>query len=137
MPVQMELRRIIISDINDKQLIVLREVDGDRSFTIVIGSYEANSIERRIKKVFASRPLTHDLVVNAIENMGGEIQDILINDLQDQTYFARLRVQRHGELVEIDCRPSDAIAIAVTADVPIFVAEAVLNELENDPPYLL
>ncbi|HEY1380483.1 MAG TPA: bifunctional nuclease family protein [Gemmataceae bacterium] len=129
MPVQMELKRIIISEIHEQQVITLKEVDGDRSFPIVIGIFEATSIDRRVKGITNPRPLTHDLVANAIESMGGELQDVYINDLREHTYFAKLRVRQEGELVEIDCRPSDAIALAVTARVPIYVAEDVLGEV--------
>jgi bifunctional DNase/RNase len=128
----MELRRIIISEIDDHQVIVLKEVDGDRSFPIVIGLFEAHSIDRRVKGLPSPRPLTHDLVVAAVEQMGGEIQDIVISDLKEHTYFAKLRVRQAGEMVEIDCRPSDAIALAVTAKVAIFVNEEVLGEALDD-----
>jgi uncharacterized protein len=124
----MELRRIIISEVEDSQYIVLREAEGDRQFPIVIGLFEAHSINRRVKGESSPRPLTHDLIVGAIESLGGEIQDILINELRDHTYYARLRVRRDGELLEIDCRPSDAIAVAVTAQVPIYVNEEVLGD---------
>jgi bifunctional DNase/RNase len=127
-PVQMELKRIIISEVHEQQIIVLREVDGERSFPIVIGIFEATSIDRRVKNIGPPRPLTHDLIVAAVEQLGGEVQDIVINDLQDHTYYAKLRVRKDGELTEIDCRPSDAIAVAVTAKVPIWVAEDVLAE---------
>jgi uncharacterized protein len=125
----MELRRIIISEIHEQQVITLKEVDGDRSFPIVIGIFEATSIDRRVKGITNPRPLTHDLVANTVESMGGELQDVFINDLREHTYFAKLRVRQEGELVEIDCRPSDAIALAVTAKVPIYVAEDVLGEV--------
>ena len=132
MPVQMELKRIIISEVHEQQIIVLREVDGERSFPIVIGIFEATSIDRRVKNFVPPRPLTHDLIVSVIDQMGGDLQDIVISDLQDHTYFAKLRVRKEGELIEIDCRPSDAIAVAVTAKVPIWVAEDVLAETAAD-----
>lgn len=128
MPVQMELRRIIISEVDDHQVIILKEVDGDRSFPIVIGIFEATSIDRRVKGMQAPRPLTHDLITAVVEQMGGDIQDIVISDLKEHTYFAKLRIRKDGELIEVDCRPSDAIALAVTARVAIFVSEDVLGE---------
>lgn len=128
MPVQMELRRIIISEVDDHQVIILKEVDGDRSFPIVIGIFEATSIDRRVKGMTAPRPLTHDLIAAVVEQMGGEIQDIVISDLRDHTYYARLRIRHEGELIEVDCRPSDAIAVAVTTKCPIYVNEEVLGE---------
>jgi bifunctional DNase/RNase len=128
----MELKRIIISDIHDQQVIMLREVDGDRSFPIVIGIFEAASIDRRVKGIPTPRPLTHDLVANVVEMLGAELQDVLISALVDHTYFAKLRIRKDGELVEVDSRPSDAIAVAVTAKVPVYVNEDVLSELEDE-----
>ena len=128
-PVQMELKRIIISEVHDQQVIMLREVEGDRSFPIVIGIFEATSIDRRVKGMPSPRPLTHDLVASVIENMGGELRDIYISELRDHTYFAKLRIRQNGEMLEVDSRPSDAIALAVTAGVPIYVAEDVLEEV--------
>lgn len=125
----MELKRIIINEVQDQQVIMLREVEGERSFPIVIGIFEATSIDRRVKRMNSPRPLTHDLLVSIIDELGGEIQDIVINELRDHTYYAKLRIRQEGELFEIDCRPSDAIAVAVTASVPIYVAEDVLNEV--------
>jgi hypothetical protein len=125
----MELKRIIINEVHDQQVIQLREVEGERSFPIVIGIFEATSIDRRVKNISSPRPLTHDLVANVIEHLSGELQDVFISELRDHTYFAKLRIRQEGELVEVDCRPSDAIALAVTAKVPIYVAEDVLNEV--------
>src|SRR5437879_6769817 len=117
----MELKRIIISEVHDQQVIMLKEVEGDRSFPIVIGIFEATSIDRRVKKLPSPRPLTHDLVAGVIDQMGGELRDIYISELRDHTYFAKLRIRLNGENVEVDCRPSDAIALAATAHVPIYV----------------
>ena len=131
-PVQMELKRIIISEVIDHQMIWLKEVEGDRLFPIVIGIFEATSIDRRVKKLHSPRPLTHDLIASVVDSLGAELQDIYINELRDHTYFAKLRIRQNGELVEIDSRPSDAIALAVTANVPIYVAEDVLSEASGD-----
>jgi bifunctional DNase/RNase len=131
MPVQMELSRIIISEINDSQVIYLKEVEGDRTFPILIGIFEATSIDRKVKDFDTPRPLTHDLLVNSVESLGGEFQDVMISDLRDHTYFATLRIRYDGELVEVDSRPSDAIAVAVTCDppLPIYVSEDVLQDV--------
>src|SRR4029079_9304232 len=96
-PVQMELRRIIISEVDEHQVIILKEVDGERSFPIVIGIFEATSIDRRVRGLQTPRPLTHDLIASVVEQLGGEIQDIVISDLEEHTYFAKLRVRREGE----------------------------------------
>lgn len=132
MPIQMELRRIIISELDDHQIVILKEVEGDRNFPIVIGIFEATSINRRVKGEPSPRPLTHDLIIAVVEQLGGEIQDIVISDLKEHTYFAKLRVRRDGELTEVDCRPSDAIAVAVASRVPIYVEEGVLGEALED-----
>jgi bifunctional DNase/RNase len=125
----MELKRIIISEVVDQQTVWLKEVDGDRIFPIVIGIFEATSIDRRVKGMPSPRPLTHDLVTSVIDHLGGDLQDIFISELRDHTYFAKLRIRQSGELIEVDSRPSDAIALAVTAKVPIYVAEDVLGEV--------
>ncbi len=131
MSVQMELSRIIISEMHDSQIIVLREVDGERAFPIVIGSGEAYAIDRRLKGVVPQRPLTHDLLADVIESMGGEIQRIEINNLQDHTFFAQIHIRQNGRVVSVDSRPSDAIALGVATNVPIYVAEHVLDAVSQ------
>ncbi len=125
----MELTRIIINETSDSHIIFLKEVDGDRMFPIVIGFFEASSIERRVKNVTTQRPLTHDLLANTIDLLGGDLQDIYINELREHTYFAKLRIRSGGELIEVDSRPSDAIALAVTVDVPIYVADDIIDDV--------
>lgn len=132
MPVQMELSRIFIREMADMQIIELTEVDGDRTFPIVIGLPEAFAIERRLKGIEIPRPQTHDLLASVIEQLGGTLKRIVISDLAEGTFFARLVIEQDGEEVEVDSRPSDAIALGVAEDVPIFVAEHVLNQTEVD-----
>ncbi len=127
--VQMELTRIVINETSDSHIIFLKEVDGERTFPIVIGIFEATSIERRVKNHAAARPLTHDLLANTIDLLGGDLQDIYINELREHTYFAKLRIRHNGDLIEVDSRPSDAIALAVTVDVPIFVADDIIDQV--------
>lgn len=131
MPVLMELSRIIISEINDQQVIYLKETEGNRQFPILIGIFEATSIDRRVKGYPSPRPLTHDLIVSVVEQLGAQLQDVVISELKEHTYYARLRVRQDGELIEIDARPSDAIAVAVTCQppLPIYVNEEVLNDV--------
>ena len=124
----------MIAEISDQQVIWLKEVEGERSFPIVIGLYEATSIDQRVKGIKRPRPMTHDLVLNVIYAMGGEPQDVIITELRDHTYYAKLRIRHQGELVEVDSRPSDAIAIAVTCQppLPIYVNEEVLEMALRD-----
>ncbi|MFG0261927.1 MAG: bifunctional nuclease family protein [Novipirellula sp. JB048] len=135
MPVQMQLARIIISEISDNQVIYLQEVGGERQFPILIGIFEATNIDRRVKEGYQPpRPLTHDLIVGVAEELGAELESVVIRDLQEHTYFAQLRLKKDGEIIEIDARPSDAIAVAVTFDppLPIFVNEDVLAQATSD-----
>lgn len=132
MPVKMQLARIIISELTENQVIYLQEEDGDREFPILIGIFEATNIDRRVKQDYdPPRPLTHDLVVNIAEALGASLDRVVIKDLNQSTYFASLVLKKeNGDEVEIDSRPSDAIAVAVTFDppLPIYVAEEVLEE---------
>ena len=130
MPVRMRLSRIVISDIDHRQMIYLKEAEGSRQFPIVIGIFEASSIDRRVKNQVAQRPLTHDLVVHVMRALGGEPDSVVIDALREGTYYAKLRIRQDGALVQVDCRPSDAIAVAVTCDppLPIYVEEEVLDE---------
>lgn len=131
MPVHMQLSRIIISEINEQQVIYLKEVEGDRQFPIMIGIFEATSIDRRVKDYQAPRPLTHDLLVSLVEALGADLDSVVISELKDNIYYARLRIRSEGEIIEIDCRPSDAIAVAVTCEphLPIFVAEEIIEQV--------
>lgn len=130
MPVEMRLSRIIISEINENQIVFLKEVEGDRQLPILIGIFEATSIDKRVKDIPRPRPLTHDLLVGVVETMGAELDSVLISELKEHTYYANLRLKYEGELIEIDARPSDAIAIAVTCtpQLPIYVNEEVLED---------
>lgn len=137
--VRMELSRILIRELTDIQIIELREVAeegsdaGGRTFPIVIGLPEAQAIERRLKGISIKRPQTHDLLASVITALGGTLKSITINDLADHTFFATLDVEKaDGEIVNIDSRPSDAIAIGIAEAVPIFVEERVLEAALKD-----
>ncbi len=132
MVVRMELSRIFIREMTDMQIIELTEVDGDRTFPIVIGLPEAFAIERRLKGIDIPRPQTHDLLSSVIGQLGGELKEIVVTDLVDGTFYARLVIEQDGESVEIDSRPSDAIALGVAENVPIYVDEEVLAQTEAD-----
>ena len=129
MSIPMELYKIIISETQELQIIVLKELAGERKFPIVIGTNEAIAIDRRLKGDSPPRPLTHDLLANVIEAMGGKLERIEITNLMDRTFFARLIISQGGEEITVDSRPSDAIALGIASTVPIFVAEHVLDEV--------
>lgn len=128
MLIEVELFQVIITEGSQFQVIVLREKGGDRFFPIFIGYNEAMAIDRKLKDTQVARPLTHDLLHNIIEQMGGKLARIVVNDLREETYFAILEIHRDGEIIQIDSRPSDAIALSVRTPVPIFVDEQVLNK---------
>lgn len=132
MSVRMELSRIFIREMTDMQIIELTEVDGDRTFPIVIGLPEAFAIERRLKGIEIPRPQTHDLLASVIGHLGGHLKEIVVNDLVDGTFYAKLIVEQDGQEIEVDSRPSDAIALGVAESVPIYVAEQVLAQTEKD-----
>ena len=131
MAVETRLTRIIISELTENQVIYLKEVNGDREFPILIGIFEATNIDRRVTEGFeAPRPLTHDLIVSVAESFEAKVDHILISNYENGTYFAKLILKRaDGQVTEIDARPSDAIAVAVTFSpaLPIFVEEDVLE----------
>ena len=129
MTVQMELSKIIISDMQDQQVIVLQEVNGERKFPIVIGETEARAIDRRLKGMPTQRPMTHELLANVIEKLGGSIDRIVITNLQEHTFFASIHIRHDGKVIEVDSRPSDAIAVGIAGSVPIYVAEHILDEV--------
>lgn len=149
--VQMEVERVVIPKASDQQVVVvrdpegnehrvtlpaqttvvLREKGGDRSFPIIIGRSEAAAIDRGLKGTEFPRPLTHDLLEGVIRRMGGELRRVVVNELKGGTFHARLHVARNGEEIEVDARPSDAIALAVRAGCPVFVEGSVLDEVEG------
>jgi len=128
MLIEVELFQVIITEGSQIQVIVLREKSGDRFFPIFIGYNEAMAIDRKLKDAQMPRPLTHDLLHNIIEQMGGKLARIVVNDLRDETYYALLEIHRDSDIIQVDSRPSDAIALAVRTQVPIFVDEQVLNK---------
>ncbi len=129
MPVPMELSRILIRETDDTHIVELREIDGDRVFPIVIGLTEAAAIERRLMGQKPPRPQTHELLAQVIKELGATVERVVISDLRNHTFYARLILRRNGQELDIDSRPSDAIALGVATDVPIFVAEHVLDEV--------
>lgn len=132
MNVRMELSRIFIRELSDMQIIELTEVDGDRTFPIVIGLPEAFAIERRLKGTEVVRPQTHDLLASVIRHLGGTLLRIEIHDLNEGTFYANLVIDRDGEEITVDSRPSDAIALGVAEKVPVFVADKVLEQAAVD-----
>lgn len=129
MRVAMELSRIVLNDIDAEQVLLLKEAGGERCLAIPIGFFEAKFIRQRAQGILFPRPQSHDLLLHIISGLGGELEDVVISDRRGSTFFARLRIRYRGKLIEVDARPSDAIALAVTErpPLPIYVASSVLE----------
>ncbi|AQT69718.1 hypothetical protein STSP2_02914 [Anaerohalosphaera lusitana] len=130
MEVPVELSRIVINETVDQQIIVLSEIGGDRGFPIVIGISEILAIDRRLKGIDLPRPMTHDLLANIIEQMGAKVDRVVINDLRNHTFYAVLHVVLDGREIEIDSRPSDALALGVGLNAPVFVEDQVFEKMQ-------
>ncbi len=133
MEVPVELARIVITELGEEQVIFLREKGGQRTFPIVIGIAEAIAIDRRLHERPTPRPMTHDLLGNVIEAMGGNIEKIVIDDIRDHAFIATLHIRLNGNIIKIDSRPSDAIAVGVGYNTPIFVADHVMKDVMAEP----
>jgi bifunctional DNase/RNase len=133
--VEMVVESVRVHMLSNRHVVILKDVEHDRYLPIWIGAWEASAIAMRLQGVSAERPLTHDLIVAALEQLGVRVDRVVISELADETYHARLFLEREGTEVEIDARPSDALAIAVRCEVPIFAAEEVLAQaaLGTDP----
>ena len=126
--IEMTIDSIRMSLMNYQRVVILKEKDGERYLPIWIGPAEADSIAIKLQDVDVPRPLTHDLLRSVIDKLGARVNSILVNDLQSDTFFAKIYFTVDGQELEVDSRPSDAIALAVRAEVPIYADEAVLDK---------
>jgi len=131
MEIEVELSRIIINESSDQQVVVLKERNGLRSFPIVIGMPEILAIDRRGKGFELPRPMTHDLLGSVIEKMGGKLEKVVINDLNNHTFYAQLYIKTASGEVVVDSRPSDALALSAGLAVPVFVDEQVFEKMQQ------
>jgi len=126
---QVELSRIVIDERRQDQIIVLKEKGKDRQFPIVIGLLEASSIKMRLSGTSVPRPMTHDLLAATIQALGGRVEKVIVDDLIANTFHAKLILKnKDGQEIKIDCRPSDAVAIAVRTGAPLFAEEEVFKK---------
>lgn len=126
---RVDLSRVIICEFNQHQVIYLKERNGMRELPVVIGLFEATTIDRKLRRLPSERPLTHDLFRQAVGALGGEIESVEIYKVEGQTFFAHLKIRQDNKLVLLDARPSDALALAYCYDppLPIFVQEEVME----------
>ncbi|HUS59268.1 MAG TPA: bifunctional nuclease family protein [Planctomycetota bacterium] len=125
--IPVDLSRILITETSDQQVIWLKEHQGERSFPIVIGIFEAVAIRRKLNEEPFERPMTHDLLASVISQLDAQVDKIVVTALKRTTFYAKIVLRRNGSLVEIDSRPSDAIALAVRVEAPIFVEEELFD----------
>jgi len=131
--IEVKIDSIQVSLTSEHRVIILKDIKTERYLPIWIGPYEADAITIRLQSVEVSRPLTHDLLKNVIGEMGGEVSHIVVGDLRNDTFYARISVKLNGRQLKIDSRPSDAIALAVRANAPIFVEEDVMAQAGITP----
>ena len=133
--VEMVIESVRVHMLSNRHVVILKDNAGDRYLPIWIGAWEASAIAMRLQGLAAERPLTHDLFAATLERLGVRVEQVVISELTNETYHARLHLERDGVTVEVDARPSDALAIAVRVDVPIFADESVLDQagLASDP----
>jgi uncharacterized protein len=130
--IEMELNKIRIDENRGEQVIVLKEKSGSRILPIVIGIMEVTAIKMKISGVNPPRPMTHDLFYNAITQLGAKIDKIIVNKIENNTFFAKLVISIDDRTIEVDARPSDSIAMAIRAKAQIFVDEQVLENISNN-----
>ena len=135
--IQVKVSGLIVDDASKSPVVILQEVEGERYLPIWIGPFEAQAIANEIQGKKFPRPLTHDLLFTAIGSLKAQVNRIVISDLREKTFYASIILERAGEVMSLDARPSDSIALAVRAAAPIFVAEKVFEgEATARPPGL-
>jgi len=126
--VECKISKVILNEQQDAQMIWLQESAGERAFAVIVGYFEASSLRDRIRGFAPPRPMTHNLIANCIRELGGALQRVVVTELKENTYYANLIIDRDGETVAVDARPSDGLVLATQENVPVYVAESVLDE---------
>ena len=127
MPVRMKIKGLMIDPVSNMPIIILKDPEGVHVLPIWVGIFEANAIAMQLEKIVSPRPMTHDLLRNVIESLEARVDRVVITDLKDNTFFALIHLDRNGQHLAIDARPSDAMALALRSEVPIFVEPGVLE----------
>lgn len=127
MEVEMKIRGLMLDPVTNLPIVILRNLDGNSVLPIWVGAYEANAIALEIEKVAAPRPMTHDLIRNVLLGTETMLRKVVVSELKDDTFYAVIWMEKNGELISVDSRPSDALALALRMDCPIYVDEEVLR----------
>jgi len=131
MEVEMKIRGLMMDPVTSMPIVILKDVGSNSVLPIWVGIYEANAIALEIEKVSTPRPMTHDLIKTLLLGLDAGIRKVVVNELKEDTFFAVIWVEREGELISVDSRPSDALALALRLDCPIFVDDSVLKSAKN------
>ncbi|PYU95675.1 MAG: hypothetical protein DMG25_03645 [Acidobacteria bacterium] len=127
MEVEMKIRGLMLDPVTNMPIVILKDVNGNSVLPIWVGIYEANAIALEIEKVTTPRPMTHDLIKNLLVGLDAQVHKIVVTELRDDTFYALIWLERDGQVISIDSRPSDALALALRTDSPIYVEEDVLK----------
>jgi len=127
MELEMKIRGLMMDPVTNMPIVILKDVNGNSVLPIWVGIYEANAIALEIEKVTTQRPMTHDLIKTLLHGLEAGIKKVVVNELKDDTFYAIIWLEKNGELISVDSRPSDALALALRLDCPIFVDESVLK----------
>jgi bifunctional DNase/RNase len=127
MEVEMKIRGLMMDPVTNMPIVILKDINGNALLPIWVGVYEANAIALEIERVATPRPMTHDLIKSLLLGLSTGIRKVVVNDLKDDTFYALIWLERNGELISVDSRPSDALALALRLDCPIYVEEEVLK----------
>jgi uncharacterized protein len=131
MQIEMTIKGLMVDPITNMPIIILRDKDGQRVLPIWVGLAEANAIALQMENVATPRPMTHDLLRNVIHDLKAHIQKVVVSDLKENTFYALIHLQANGEPIAVDARPSDAIALALRAQAPIFVEDRVIDHAKK------
>jgi uncharacterized protein len=127
MEIEMTIRGLLLDPVTNSPIVILKDVAGDTVLPIWVGAYEANAIQLEIEKISTPRPMTHDLIKNVLTGLETQVHKVVVTELREDTFYAVIWLERGGEVISIDSRPSDALALALRVDCPIFVDELVLK----------
>lgn len=125
--VEMTIRGLLMDPVSNSPIVILKDVAGDTVLPIWVGVYEANAIALEMEKVSPPRPMTHDLIKNVLTGLEAQVHKVVVTELREDTFYAVIWLERSGEVVSVDSRPSDALALALRVDCPIFVDDLVLK----------